>query len=152
MRTYPVCDVFLIAFAAVVCIGSRPLGLGSFSNPGAGFMPFLCGLVLGLLSLADLVSGMITRWKEERKDAELWADINWRRLLSTVIILLVYLLALPLLGFCLPTAVLLLLLFRLLEPRPWWFVILLSVITTLAFYLGFQVALGVELPTGILGF
>jgi putative tricarboxylic transport membrane protein len=152
MRTYPVCDIFLILFAGLVCVGSRRLGYGSFSDPGAGFMPLLSGLLLGFLALADLASGVITRWKEDRKDAELWADIDWGRLLTTIIVLLVYLIIMPRIGFSLPTFVLLMILFRVIEPRPWWFVVLLSLATTLAFYLGFQVALGVELPAGILGF
>jgi hypothetical protein len=141
-----------MAFALLVCLGSRRLGFGSFSDPGAGFMPFLCGLMLGFLSLADLLSGIVTRWKEDRVDGELWAHVDWMRIITTVGMLVVYLVILPRVGFGLPTAVMLFVFFRLLEPRPWWAVTLLSVVTTLTFYVGFKVALGVELPTGILGF
>ena len=46
-------DLIWISFAFVVCLGGLKLGFGSFHSPQAGFMPFLSGLLLGLLAIAD---------------------------------------------------------------------------------------------------
>ena len=152
MTTLIVYDVFLIAFALLVCLGSLNLGFGTFSQPAAGFVPFLSGLLLGMLSLIDLISGVFTHWEADKKDAEIWSDIHWRKLLSTLAILVLYIGLLPKLGFSIATTLLLLFLFRLMEPRPWWLVIVLSVVITGIFYLGFEIALNAQLPRGFLGF
>lgn len=152
MRTYVCAEVLLTAFAGLVCLGSLKLGFGRFSDPGAGFMPFLSAFLLGVLSLVDLASGVLSRWNADKKDGEIWSNIDWARLLSTLGMLLLYLLLLPVLGFSLPTILLLLILFRLIERRPWWFVALFSIVTTVMFYVGFEIILGAQLPKGILPF
>ncbi|HVN97012.1 MAG TPA: tripartite tricarboxylate transporter TctB family protein [Syntrophorhabdaceae bacterium] len=151
MRTYSVCNVVLIVFGAVVCMGSVRLGFGSFSDPGAGFMPILCSLFLIALSAFDLVFGVVSHWETDRKDEEIWADIDWGRLVTTVAMLTMYTILLPLVGFCFPTVLLLLFLFRLIERRSWWRAALWAVVVTAAFYLGFGLALGAQLPKGVLG-
>ena len=70
-KTFLINDLVWIGFASAVCYGGLRLGFGSFHQPHAGFMPFLSGLVLGLLALADLVIGLINRWKEDPEDIEI---------------------------------------------------------------------------------
>jgi hypothetical protein len=152
MRTHVALDFVLIAFAALVCLGSLKLGFGSFSDPGTGFMPFLAGALLGVLSMLDLVSAVFGNLAAAKTDEEIWSNIHWSRLLSALVSLVIYTALLPLLGFSLPTALLLFFLLRLIEPRPRWLVILSAVGITSAFYVVFAVALGARLPRGILGF
>jgi hypothetical protein len=152
MKTYPVYDFVLIAFASCVAAGSLKLGFGRFSNPGAGFMPFLSSILLITLGLADLAAGAASRWKADKTDKELWSDIEWHRMFGALGLLAGYALLLPLLGFCLPTAALLFFLFHLIEQRPAWRTALGAVAITAVFYLGFGYALGAELPRGLLGF
>ena len=152
MTTFIVYDVFLFAFALLVCLGSLKLGFGTFSQPAAGFLPFLSGLLLGMLSLIDFISGVLVHWEADKKDAGIWSSIHWKKLLSTLVILVLYIGLLPKLGFSIGTTLLLLFLFRLMEPRPWWIVIVLSVGIAGIFYLGFEIVLGAQLPRGFLGF
>ncbi|HEX2965562.1 MAG TPA: tripartite tricarboxylate transporter TctB family protein [Syntrophorhabdaceae bacterium] len=152
MKTYSIFNIVFIIFSCLVCAGALKLKFGSFSDPGAGFMPFLCGLLLMCLSVVDLFTGILTRWKADRKDGEVWANIDWRRLLVTVVLLGLYVFLMPIIGFSLPTAVLLFFLFRLIEHRHWFRAALMAAGVTAVFYAGFGIALGAQLPKGFLGF
>jgi putative tricarboxylic transport membrane protein len=151
-KTFLINDLVWIVFAALVCYGGLTLGFGSFRQPHAGFMPFLSGLVLGLLALVDLLSGVVNHWKQEKMDKEIWANIHWGKLFLTLALLFIYTVLFNTLGFIIATIPLLFFLYRVMEPRPWWVVIIASVITTGFFYLGFKVGLDSQLPRGFLGF
>lgn len=151
-RTFLISNLVWIGFAAIVCWGGLKLGFGSFHQPQAGFMPFLSGLVLGLLALVDLISGIINHWKGEKADKEIWADIHWGKLLLTLVMLFIYTVFFNTLGFIIATILLLFFLYRVMEPRPWWVVIIASFITTGLFYVGFKIGLDSQLPGGFLGF
>lgn len=151
-RTFLISNLVWIGFAAIVCWGGLKLGFGSFHQPQAGFMPLLSGLVLGLLALVDLISGVINHWKGEKADKEIWADIHWGKLLLTLVMLFIYTVFFNTLGFIIATILLLLFLYRVMEPRPWWVVIIASFITTGLFYVGFKIGLDSQLPGGFLGF
>ena len=151
-KTYLINDLVWIGFAAMVCVGGLKLGFGSFHQPHAGFMPFLSGLVLGLLALVDLISGLINQWQYEKEDQHIWADINWGKLFLTIAVLFLYTTLFSTLGFMIGTFLLLLFLFRVMEPRKWWLVTIASIITTGLFYLGFKIGLDSQLPQGFLGF
>ena len=79
-KTIPISDLIWIGLAVIVCLGGLQLGFGTFHQPHAGFMPFLSGLLLGLLALVDLISGFITHWQAEKRDREIWAEVNWGKL------------------------------------------------------------------------
>jgi hypothetical protein len=151
-RTFFISNLVWIGFAAIVCFGGLKLGFGSFHQPQAGFMPFLSGLVLGLLALVDLISGVLNHWKGEKADREIWANIHWGKLLLTLVILFIYTVFFNTLGFIIATVLLLFFLYRVMEPRPWWVVVVASIITTGLFYVGFKIGLESQLPGGFLGF
>jgi hypothetical protein len=151
-KTFLITDLLWIGVAAAFCYGGLKLGFGSFHQPHAGFMPFLSGLVLGLLALADLGIGLINRWKEDPEDVEVWANINWGKLLITVAFLFIYTILFSTLGFTISTILLLLFLFRVMEPKPFWIVLVSAVVCTGLFYLAFKVGLDSQLPQGFLGF
>lgn len=151
-KTYLIHDIVWMVFAFLVCLGGLKLGFGSFHRPHAGFMPFLAGLILGLLALADLISGIVNQWKEEKEDKEIWANIHWGKLFLTLALLFIYTVLFNTLGFIIVTILLLFFLYRLMEPRPLWIVFTASVVTTGLFYLGFKIGLDSQLPRGFLGF
>ncbi|MCX5908595.1 MAG: hypothetical protein NTY64_15815, partial [Deltaproteobacteria bacterium] len=47
--------IFFMAVAMVIGVESFKLGIGTLRAPQAGFLPFLLGLALGLLSAARLL-------------------------------------------------------------------------------------------------
>lgn len=151
-KTFLINDLVWMGFAFLVCWGGLKLGFGSFSQPQAGFMPFLTGMVLGLLALGDLVCGFIRQWKTEKGDPEIWANIRWGKLLLTAGVLFLYTALFTTVGFLIATIFLLLYLYRVMEPKPWKFVIFASLVTTFLFYVGFKIGLESQLPRGPLGF
>jgi hypothetical protein len=151
-KTYLINDIIWLSFAFLVCLGGLKLGFGSFQQPRAGFMPFLSGLLLGSLALVDMVSGVVTHWKQEKTDKDIWPSINWGKLFWTLALLFIYTVLFNTLGFVAATIPLLFFLYRLMEPRPWWVALIASFITTGLFYLGFKIGLDSQLPQGFLGF
>jgi hypothetical protein len=151
-KTYVINDLVWITLALLVCIGGLRLGFGSFRDPQAGFMPFLAGLLLGVLSLIDLASGWMGRWKELREDQKIWSGINWGKIILTMALLFAYTFLAPILGFVIGTFFLLLILFRIMERRSWWTILLASLGATGLFYLVFQIGLEGQLPRGFFGF
>ena len=150
--TYMVNDIFWMIFASLVCLGGLKLGFGTFRQPHAGFIPFLSGVLLGLLALVDLVSGFVNKWRKEKADNEIWAAINWKKLILAVVVLFLYSALLTTFGFAIDTLLLLFFLFRLIEPKSLWTVIIASLVTTGLFHLVFKILLSIQLPEGFLGF
>ncbi|HSR10226.1 MAG TPA: tripartite tricarboxylate transporter TctB family protein [Thermodesulfobacteriota bacterium] len=151
-KTYIVNDIVWMAFASLVCLGGLKLGFGSFHQPLAGFMPFLAGAVLGILALIDLVSGVANGWAKEKKDSEIWSNISWGKLISTLVALFLYTIFFTTLGFTISTVLLLFFLYRVMEPKTWYFVVSASIVTTVFFYVAFKIGLDSQLPRGFLGF
>ena len=151
-KTFLINDIFWMTLAFFACLGGLKLGFGSFHQPQAGFMPFLSGLLLGLLALVDLISGLLTRCRGEKEDKEIWSEISWRKIIMTLAVLFIYTAFFSVLGFIIATVLLLLFLFRLMEPKPWWVVLTASLVTTGFFYVGFKMGLDSQLPRGLLGF
>jgi hypothetical protein len=143
-KTYLIHDIVWMGFAFLVCLGGLKLGFGSFHQPHAGFMPFL-RLDLGLLALwTSSQSSTIGSMKKQIKKSN---NIHWRKLFHSASFFIRFF---QQAGF-ICTIPLLLFLYRLMEPRPWWTVIIASLITTGLFYLGFKVGLDSQLPRGFLG-
>lgn len=150
-KTYLINDLVWISFAFVVCLGGLKLGFGSFHSPQAGFMPFLSGLLLGVLAVADLGQGLLSNWERDKSDKVIWADIHWGKLLITLGALVLYTFLFSTLGFLIGTFFLLLFLYQVMERRSWKVVIVASLVTTVLFYLAFKVGLDSQLPRGFLG-
>ena len=151
-KTYFINDLVWITFAFVVCLGGLKLGFGSFHAPQAGFMPFLAGLLLGILAIADLVQGFLHKWERDKCDKVIWADIHWGKLLITLTALILYTVLFSTLGFLIGTFFLLLFLYQVMERKSWGVVLIASGVTTGLFYVAFKIGLDSQLPRGFLGF
>ena len=135
----------------MTALWSLKYGIGSFSEPGVGFITFFAGAILALLALLLFFSS----FREKGKTAglrELWAGLDVKKVIYVLVLLVVY---------TTPAA------FRRISslhvhpsvssssasrvptgygPRCWS----LSFVTAVS-YLVFQVWLQVQLPRGILG-
>jgi putative tricarboxylic transport membrane protein len=151
-KTYLINDLVWISFAVVVCLGGLKLGFGSFHSPQAGFMPFLVGMLLGVLAVVDLLQGFLSKWERDKSDRAIWADIHWGKLLVTLGVLILYTALFSTLGFIIGTFLLLLFLYQIMQRRSWAIVLVASAVTTGLFYLAFKVGLDSQLPRGFLGF
>lgn len=137
-----------IALGILFCLGGWKYKLSYFGGPGAGFFPFLFGMVLILLSFIVL----ITSFPDFKKPAEKFfpqKDSRKKILLATGA-LLIYGFLLPYTGFIIITFLLILFLLRFIEPAKWPSILLASSLTTAISYIIFELWLGVQLPKGIL--
>jgi hypothetical protein len=118
-----------------VSVGSFQLGLGSLRKPGTGFVPFIAGSVVALLSLLDVLKAFSSGKGEIRSLASLWKGLYWQRAAVIIFITSSYALLLSRTGFVVVTPFYVGLCMRVLGYRRWFKIGLTLVFSTLAFYL-----------------
>jgi putative tricarboxylic transport membrane protein len=143
--------VFWISLGVALSMGGLGLGLGAPSDPGSGFLPFWTGILISLLGIMQL--GTLCFWKS-RDDSQTStrAAIEWKRPACFVVILTLYGLFMPYLGYLVATFFALLGLFSIYDRRRWGWVSVGSLIVTIATFVVFHELLRVQLPAGILRF
>ncbi len=132
-----------------IALYSRKYGLGTFSTPGPGFLPFLSGAAIALLAVVVFVQH--TPKKRETLKS-LWAHSRWVTVLTVMAALVAYTVALQTFGFLLDTFLLTAFLLRVMEPLGWHKVLAGALGATLSSYAIFQLWLEAQLPQGFLGF
>lgn len=140
--------MFLILLSLAVCIMAYQLGLGTGSNPGAGFAAFGIAFLLGLLSLWMLVRAFIeVIWEGGKKVIEV-QKIMWKKPLLILIALALYGVFFNFLGFAFSTFLLMTLLVWVFGRRRLYVALIVSILTVILSYGLFVVALGLPLPVG----
>lgn len=144
---------FWLLIAIFICVISTTLGLGKARAPGPGFLLFWTGIVLGFLSIILLTKSIVqARTLEEMPGlSSSWKGMKWGRVVFVFVVLLVYTVLLPLLGFLIATSILLIVLFSILGMERLWLQAVVCVMIALVSYLIFSVCLGIPFPQGILG-
>ena len=148
-RTYVIVNIFWLVLSTAVCVESWSLKVGGLHNPGPGFLPFYTAILLGLLALISLLQ---TLKESEGPASEIWGGIQFGKLAILLGTLFLYVFLLDRLGFLLGTFLLLLVLFRIVEPYGWKTILLSSLLTIGGMYLFFVILLESRLPRGFLGF
>ncbi|GAA3699452.1 tripartite tricarboxylate transporter TctB family protein [Nonomuraea antimicrobica] len=131
----------VVALAVGVCgaIGSYALGLGRLTQPGPGLWPFAVSVVIVVLSAALVATGRGLTDSERFSRSSL--------LTAAGLVSLVLLAALlPLIGFEIPSLLLMFVWLRWLGGESWRSAVIVSVASVAAFYLLFVVLLQVPLP------
>ena len=140
--------VFWMAVGAGVAYAGYDLGLGSVQDPGAGFILFWVGL--GILALA--VAVLAAAATSAPAAAEAAAPGGRRSKVALVLLaLVVYAYALPHLGFVVTTTMVLIFLFKIVEPQRWPVAIGGALASAVMAYVLFKVWLGAQLPAGPFG-
>ena len=137
-------------FALCICVESLRLPLGSWRDPGPGFLPLGAGLFLGILSAIAYFQSRLGEGEEVQ--GSWYSKGRWKCILLILLSLCGYSVFLDFLGFLLTTFLLLILLFRFVEPQPWKVVIGGSLLASVSSYVVFEIWLKTQLPRGILGF
>ncbi|OGP69024.1 MAG: hypothetical protein A2170_06145 [Deltaproteobacteria bacterium RBG_13_53_10] len=134
--------LFFFGLSLLVLWESFRVELGTFKEPGSGFLSLFAGMGVLALSLVLIVRGW--RIREPGKP-------HSHRVTFALISLFIYSFVLDSLGFIVATFFLVGVLLRLGQPRPWWFLIGVSALVTFISYLIFGVFLHVYFPRGFLG-
>ncbi len=148
-----VSSIFWFFIGIYVCIHAYYLSLGRLHKPGPGFIFFLAGALLSILSVLNFV-GTLTKKTKDHEGNNLgspWTGVRWQSNIVVLIVLAVYVALFNFLGFFLSTFLLLLFLFKFLEPTRWWVAILAAILTISISYMVFVFWLQVPFPRGILG-
>jgi putative tricarboxylic transport membrane protein len=157
MKTQSRCtSIFWTLIGIYVAIHAYWLGLGHLHSPGPGFIFFLAAVLLIVLSVADLLITFTGTGNAaiggEKRETPVWSGVHWQKILLVLIAVSAYVYLLNRAGFLLSTFLLMLFLFKAVEPTRWWIAILSSIVTTTLSYAIFNRWLGVPFPGGILGF
>ncbi len=135
-------------FLAFIGIGATIEGLrlhlGTMTGPLPGFFPFLSGLTLTSLSSILLVRAFC------RASQPVRSLKNPLRPAILVAGLVVYISIFALAGYIISTLVLAAVILRIMDTRPWWVIILASLILAVGSYFLFDRLLDVSLPGGFL--
>ena len=134
------------------CVESFNLGLGSVSEPGTGFMPFVMGLVMILLAVSLLLEANFTLKRSRLHKVSLWSEVHWKRVVYITMLLLAYSFLLPKLGYIIATFLVMVFLLKSGEPVKWPAAILVGALTSGLSYLIFGFWLNVSFPRGMLSF
>ena len=137
----------LLGFGLAAIVEARRLAVGGPSRPGPGFFPFWLAVAFTIAALALFVLSF-----RAQPIASAGEPPRWRALVLTSLSLLGYAMALEPLGFLLATFLLMLVLFRSVEPLAWPAAVGGSLATSLLAYALFKVWLQVQLPAGPWGF
>jgi putative tricarboxylic transport membrane protein len=134
--------LFFFGLSLLVLWESFRVELGTLKEPGSGFLSLFAGLGILGLSLVLIIRGWGVR--EPGKP-------HSHRVTFAMISLFIYSFVLDSLGFIVATFFLVAVLFRLGQPRSWWFLIGVSALVAFLSYLIFGVFLHVYFPRGFLG-
>ncbi len=144
-------STFLLLIGLYVCLHAYTLGLGKFHEPGPGFIFFLAGALLSMLSAIGLFITFFAKAKEKEPLKKLWSGLRWTKIIIVLGGLCAWIFFFNLFGFFLSTFLLLIFLFRAVEPIKWWIAILTAFITILISYAVFDLWLNVPFPKGFIG-
>ena len=142
-------SLFFILLSIYICWKSLGLSFGSFSRPGAGFFPFLSGLVIGCLAVIICFRAWITKTLREKVSKE---KIPWRPILLTFSCMVGFTLLVEVLGFNFTTVLFIGVLLRAVEKKGWTVTAISAIGITLGAYLVFDLFLKSQLPRGPFGF
>jgi putative tricarboxylic transport membrane protein len=136
---------FLFVFLGIgIMIGSLRLGVGRATAPQPGFIPFLSGMALAVLSAILLVQG----WRGQSKGSQVLGDLKRPAILIAGLVFYVGILDVA--GYIIATAVISAIVLWILETRSWWILLVVSLALGIGTYLLFDRLLGVTFPIGIL--
>lgn len=140
--------LFWCAIGVLACYAATRLGLGSVTEPGAGFIFFWSGLILIVLSLIVLADSV----RSSADTVGEIGDMNWTKIALVLLALLLYAFFLERLGFVVTTFVLMSFLLGCIERTNWFRTLGVACAAALASYAMFELWLKIRLPKGLLGF
>ena len=140
--------LFWIAAGLLACYGATRLGLGSVTEPGAGFIFFWSGLILVILSIIVFTDSVRSSADTAREIGEM----KWTKIALVLLSLLLYAFFLERLGFVLTTFVLVSFLLGCVEGTNWFRALGVGCAAALTSYAMFELWLKIRLPKGLFGF
>lgn len=143
-------SLFWLLVGVLICLESLRMGIGTFQNPGRGFITFGTGIFLGVLSVALFVQSF--RKKGRTRLNPLFSGTLWIKVIPILSSMFLYAMFMPSGGYLLSTFILTTFLFWVVERTKIYWALAFSILTTGFSYYIFGKLLNVSFPTGFLGF
>jgi len=140
-----------IGIGFIICLLALRFDLGSFHQPGPGFVALLSGLFIAAMGLAMIIARTMSKRRRQMAPGtdHAFRIGAWPRLIYTVALLLAYVILIEPVGFILTTSLLMFALFFDLEKRNYFWSLFFAIATALVSYLVFEVWLHCQLPRGL---
>ena len=146
-RHNKVSGIFGFLFGGFIIYSAFKLDIGSLGDPGAGFFPLVAGCCLCLMSGMIYLQAVLSK---EKKTETIFGGVNWRRPAVILVAVFLYILFFRKLGFILVNFLLLIVLFKAIEPQRWSVAVLSSALVTLVTWAFFTYWLECQFPPGVL--
>ena len=142
---------FWIGMGVLICLLAWKSKIGSFREPGPGFVAFISGIFVSMIGLVIGLSELLSKisLRSSTDLNQTFSIASWPRLIYTMVLLLSYALLLNTLGYILTTFLVMWGLFYDREKSRWVSSGLASLISVGVTYLVFQVWLRCQFPRGI---
>lgn len=152
MSRYDAISGLVIFFvSAVIIMASRSYPLGSLSQPGPGFLPLWCGVIMAFLSSVILIRTLRANRKKARaEERESFFTDRWLKVVLVLAALFAYSFLLELAGFFAANFIIILFLLKVIYSEKWRVALLEAATGALCTYLLFEVWLKLNLPKGLL--
>lgn len=142
-------SLFWIGVGIIFCIGAKKLGLFG-EGPGAGLFPFIVSIILICLSVMVLIPAIMKQRRKKVITEKFFPEKDsLKKVLSSVLALFIYQMALEPLGYLITTFLFMIFLLKFIEPQKWIKNLIVAFLTTLSSYTIFVILLKVRLPKGI---
>lgn len=145
-----VLSILLGAYIVITCLGYPKAEAYGTGAPGPGMWPGIIGCFLIAAALWLLISTLRAP-ADSLGDIVVWGD-GPKRVYITMAILVVYVLAIPEIGFIPLTIILLFIFINWFAKYKWYLSLLISVAVTLLIYVIFKFALSVPIDFGMIAF
>jgi len=143
--------IFFLVVGIFFSFYARSVEIGSWHQPGPGFLPFWAGMTLSAMSVALLLRSYASKILTARPPFFPQKD-SWKRVLATFLALISYNLLLSPLGFTLTTFLFLAFLVKFIFPQTWRRALAVAMLGSVITRLLFINFLETQLPKGIFGF
>ena len=142
---------FWIGMGVLICLLAWKSKIGSFHEPGPGFVAFISGIFVSMIGLVMGLSELLSKisLRSSTDLNQTFSIASWPRLIYTMVLLLSYALLLNTLGYILTTFLVMWGLFYDREKSRWVSSGLASLISVGVTYLVFQVWLRCQFPRGL---
>jgi len=143
--------LFWLAISIIACVESVRAHIGTFENPGPGFLPLWAGVILGIFTIVLLITSTLRKRVEDKitnpfKGLDLW------KIILVMASLFAYSFLLSWGGYIIMTIGLMVFLFSVIRRGRVWIDLTIALITVLASYIVFFKWLDIQLPKGIFWF
>jgi hypothetical protein len=143
--------VFFLSVGLFFALYARRVEIGTWTEPGPGFLPFWAGTTLAAMAVALFLSSYAKKAGQPRPSFFPQPD-SWKRVGITFLALIAYNFFLTSLGFTLTTFLFLGFLVKVIFPQSWRRTLIVAVVGSVGARLLFINFLETQLPKGLLGF